>query len=79
MNDEIEIEGYVRGPGEYDPSRAIYLKMTGTIELRDYFAGKALEGILAAHAGEGVPLPEAWALAADSYRYANAMLAEREK
>jgi hypothetical protein len=47
--------------------------------LRDYLAGQALTGILAAHAGEGVALPSANDAAEDAYEYADAMLAHRRK
>ena len=48
-------------------------------ELRDWFAGLALQGIIAAHAGENCALPkDDWA-AKNAYEYADAMLAERTK
>ena len=47
--------------------------------MRDGFAVVALQGILAAHAGEGIPLPKPERAAVQAYEYADAMLAERAK
>jgi len=47
--------------------------------LRDRIAIAALNGLLAAHAGEGIPLPKRERAAALAYAYADAMLAERAK
>jgi hypothetical protein len=53
------------------------------MNLRDWFAGKAMQGFLASYAGcrprppEGFPNPDI--LAGDCYEFADAMLAEREK
>ena len=51
----------------------------GGMSLRDYFAAKALHGMLAAFAGETVPFPESAPAARDAYMYADAMLSERDK
>ncbi len=50
-----------------------FIESTPGIELRDWFAGLALQGILT-HDDEGL-IPEA---AQDAYRYADAMLKARE-
>lgn len=47
--------------------------------LRDWFAGAALTGILAAHAEEGMEFPTAERAAAMAFDYAAGMLVEREK
>jgi hypothetical protein len=52
---------------------------SGGMTLRDYFAGQALAGFLAAHAGQGVSLPEDDWSATRAYEIADAMLAERAK
>lgn len=46
--------------------------------LRDYFAAKALDGLLAAHT-DSRPLPSENDAAAQAYQYADAMLRERAK
>ena len=46
-------------------------------DLRDKFAAAALTGLLAAHAGDGVPMPKTNRLAEWSYDLADAMLAAR--
>lgn len=45
--------------------------------LRDWFAGQALGGFLAAFAGDGVQFPADRNAAKNAYDYADAMLAER--
>jgi len=50
----------------------------GGMTLRDAFAIAALQGLLAKHAGDLLPLQFDIA-AAGAYRYADAMLAERAK
>lgn len=47
--------------------------------LRDWFAGQALAGYLTLYAGEAMPIPDPEEVAVNSYRYADAMLAERAK
>lgn len=47
--------------------------------LRDYFAGQAMTGLLAAYSGQDTPLPAVRMAAAYSYDLADAMLTEREK
>jgi len=47
--------------------------------LRDWFAGRALTGVLAAHAGVDSNLPTPTRSAALSYDYADAMLLRRAK
>ncbi len=49
------------------------------ITMRDYFAAKALCGLIASYAVPGVGLPNAEIAAQHSYEYADAMLKEREK
>lgn len=46
--------------------------------LRDWFAGKALAGYLAAFGGDGVQLPTFKEAAREAYGYADAMLAARK-
>lgn len=48
------------------------------MSLRDYFAGHALAGLLAADAKYGGRTDNREALAADAYGFADAMLAARE-
>lgn len=66
-------EDNVRGIEEY----ATYPEEGMTI--LDRFAASALEGYLAAHAGEGVYMPEEKKTARDCYKYAAAMIAERRR
>lgn len=47
--------------------------------LRDYFAAKALTGIIASFTGQDTPLPATGMAATTSYDYADAMLKERAK
>lgn len=48
--------------------------------LRDYFAGQALAGLLASYANPGANCaPTSDVAANESYAYADAMLAERER
>jgi hypothetical protein len=47
------------------------------MELRDYFAAAALQGILAGH--QDGAHPNIYSLARDAYRVADAMLKEREE
>jgi hypothetical protein len=47
-----------------------------SMTLRDWFAGQALAGLLAAHTGE-TALPEDKRASRDAYEYADAMLARR--
>jgi len=47
--------------------------------LRDWFAGQALAGFIAAHAENETPLPASKAAASHAYSYADAMIAERHK
>lgn len=49
------------------------------MSLRDYFAGHAMEGIIACHAYEGTGYPDPEPAARRAYSYADAMLAERDK
>jgi hypothetical protein len=49
------------------------------MSLRDYFAAKALGGIIAAFTGQDTPLPAIGMAAAQAYDYADAMLKERAK
>lgn len=46
--------------------------------LRDWFAGQALTGLLAAHSADGQVLPSSERAARWAYGYADAMLAARE-
>lgn len=46
------------------------------MELRDYFAAAALQGILAGHENAN---PNPWELARDAYKIADAMLQVREE
>ena len=48
------------------------------LSIRDYFAGQALAGIIAAHTGDA-PLPDGLHAVNDAYEYADAMISEREK
>ena len=47
--------------------------------LRDYFAGQALTGTIAAFSGADTSLPPHKSAAAIAYEYADAMLVERER
>jgi hypothetical protein len=47
------------------------------MELRDYFAAAAVQGILAGH--QDGAHPNIYSLARDAYRVADAMLKEREE
>lgn len=47
--------------------------------LRDWFAGQALAGFLAAHGGPGVDIASSNDAAEAAYDYADAMLRERKK
>jgi len=47
---------------------------SGGMTLRDYFAAKAMQGLLAGHSGNTPDVFAEWA-----YKYADAMLAERDK
>ena len=47
--------------------------------LRQWYAGQALAGILAAHAEEGVNLPSDKEAASMSFQYADAMIEESRK
>ena len=47
------------------------------MELRDYFAAAAMQGILAGH--QDGAHPNIYSLARDAYRVADAMLKEREE
>ena len=52
----------------------------GGMSLRDYFAGQALAGLLASYANPGANCaPTSDVAANESYAYADAMLAERER
>ncbi len=51
----------------------------GGMSLRDYFAGQALAGILAAYSGTQECLPTDAKAAGWAYEYADAMLAERKE
>jgi hypothetical protein len=49
------------------------------MSLRDYFAGQALAGCLASHANpSSMAYPDPAAVTFEAYRYADAMIAERE-
>lgn len=48
------------------------------MSLRDYFAGQALAGIIAAYTGVDLPLPDDDTAAARAYSYADSMLTKRE-
>jgi hypothetical protein len=49
------------------------------MDLRDYFAANALQGYLAAHAGEDTPIPLAVNAAKSCYIFADAMMKAREE
>lgn len=49
------------------------------MSLRDWFAGQALTGYVAAHSGPDVAVPEEKSAAINAYIYADAMLAVRNK
>lgn len=50
------------------------------MSLREWYAGMALQGILAAQAGpEELPLPEDGVVAIWAFEYADAMLAQNQK
>lgn len=54
-------------------------KLLSELTLLDYFAGKALQGILAAYSGPDCGLPKAAEASASAYKYATTMLQERER
>ncbi len=47
------------------------------MSLRDYFAAKALTGIIAAFTGQDTPLPSCYMAATSAYDFADAMLKAR--
>jgi hypothetical protein len=49
------------------------------MSLRDWFAGMALQGVLAAHADPETVLPKQTDAAEMAYQYADAMLAQQRK
>jgi hypothetical protein len=49
------------------------------MSLRDYFAGQLLSGMPAMFSSTDCPLPSPSDAAREAYRYADAMLKEREK
>jgi hypothetical protein len=51
----------------------------GGLSMRDWFAGQALCGILAAHAGDDIALPDPVNAAKDAYNYADAMIEARKE
>lgn len=58
---------------------ALFKQFPG-MSLREYFAGQALVGFLAAHAGpEDIGIPAAEHTARRAYEFADAMIAERSK
>ena len=70
------VSSYVNGDGETFES-----KPQG-MTLRDYFAAKALQGLLASHANQDATDPYTFGsdcMARRAYQIADAMLAEREK
>lgn len=46
--------------------------------LRDFFAAKAMEGIIASYSGQDIPLPNCEHTAMEAFEYADAMLSARE-
>ena len=52
---------------------------TAGMSLRDWYAGQALAGFLAAHADENVSLPDSRRTAGCCWRYADAMLEQRDQ
>lgn len=49
------------------------------MSLRDYFAGRALTGIIASHTGPELPLPTTAIASQCAYDFADAMLEARQK
>ena len=65
--------------GAYDSTDQCMAWQDG-MTLRDYFAGQALAGLLASYANPGANCaPTSDVAANESYAYADAMLAERER
>lgn len=73
MNSSKTCEG-----GPAFPTDGEYRGYVSGMSLRDWFAGQALSGYLAAHADPEVYLPSAVKAATWAYQYADAMLAARE-
>ena len=75
------------GPWEVDAARQILDELhrvsapsSDKVLLRDWFAGQALIGYLAAHANPSATAsPDATLTAKNAFLYADAMLAERER
>lgn len=63
---------------EHEGPCNVYQDQQG-MTLRDYFAAKALQGLLASFAGVDCRMPEPEKFAADAYAQADAMLKAREK
>lgn len=68
-------EGYDRERQDYVVKSDVATGMT----LRDYFAAKAIEGLLSSYTGPDMKLPGADEAARSVYCYADAMLRERSK
>jgi hypothetical protein len=60
--------------GDNSPENDYYDGMS----LRDYFAAKAMEGIIASYSGQDIPLPNCEHTAMEAFEYADAMLSARE-
>lgn len=61
-----------------NPMHAEFASAMG-MTLRDYFAAKVINGIIASFAGVDIRMPGPEELACDAYRYADAMIAARSQ
>ena len=86
MSDEIVVddggpafptrgEDFIDGPQGRHPQSAWGMQPKEGMTLRDYFAGKALQGMLAGYGGDSNATIDEYA--SDAYRYADAMLKAR--
>lgn len=72
-------ETFAREPQPEHPAPTGGERAAEALTPRDWFAGKALCGLLAAYSGGDVRMPPAEDAATFAYEYADAMLVERAK
>lgn len=76
QQDVLSVEDFGKAGGPAFPLVHEVLPDGRGMSLRDYFAGQALQGLLASTDAHSA-LPDAGPLAKHAYRFADAMLAER--